>query len=63
MSEVSAAVAADDLCAVSVCIRMSFYGSFDFVIKTGPSAVTAELVRCLVKRRIALTANVCAGIL
>lgn len=63
MPQVPAAVAAHDLCAISVCVEMSFYGPFDLIVETGPAAVAAELVRSLVQRRIALTADVCARIL
>lgn len=56
--EMASAVGAHNLCAASVCIRDPFYGTWYFIVKTGPSAVRIEFVFGMIEGCIALAAHV-----
>ena len=44
VSQVSFTMSTNDLCSSTVCIGFPDHGTFDFIIKAGPSAVTVEFI-------------------
>ncbi len=61
VSEVAAAVGADDLGALPVRVGDTPYRPWDLVVEAGPAAERMEFVRRAIQRRIASFAGVAAG--
>ncbi len=57
MSQVAAAIPANNFGAMSVRVLMTINGFGDFIIEAGPTAMAFELVVGSVKRRVAPSAN------
>ena len=61
VSQMAAAICADDFNAPSVGIGHTLYRAGNFVVKRRPAAVRFKLVLRTIKRCVATAANVCAG--
>ena len=61
MTEVSSAIGTEDLRPAAIRIRLPFNGSFDLIIKAGPSTMTVEFVAGAVQRGVAALTDIDAG--
>ena len=58
MSEVTTTIVADDFCTMTISIRYSFYGSWNFIIKTRPAAMRIKFILAEIKRGVASPADI-----
>ena len=61
MTEVSSAIGTEDLRPAAIRIRLPFNGSFDLIIKAGPSTMTVEFVAGAVQRGVAALTGINTG--
>ena len=62
MPQVTFTVGTDDFCPPSVCISFPYNGSFNLIIKTGPTTVAVKFILTFVQGSIAALTCIHAGL-